>query len=169
MSQTHITVPLYLYSPADLTMGYMGLLKLLRSALHVCRYTRMFVIKTLTPAELLRDAAFCMAFLGYWRLSVEAYHDPKDPHSPSLRQNFLTEETFKDLLISCNNVVLGIVFHITVGKRGSGSALFQIACQAAMQSTCSSTSDQPARRAANLMCCQLHTHCARIWLSWHLR
>lgn len=67
------------------------------------RFLRMFVIKDLTPREVVKDAAFCILFLGFWKRDLKIIQ-PQE--YIDLRQHFLTSETFQDVLICCNVIIL---------------------------------------------------------------
>jgi hypothetical protein len=63
------------------------------------RFLSIFMVDTLSPSEVVCNAGYCIAFLGYW--------DMCNQHIPGCtKYNFLTAETKKDVLIACNMVVL---------------------------------------------------------------
>jgi hypothetical protein len=69
------------------------------------RYLRIFVVKNRKPVEVLQDCGWCLAFLGYWHKSIVDFGQKHNYAS-----NFLTNETFQDMIISLNNVVLMVAF-----------------------------------------------------------
>lgn len=65
------------------------------------RYLRMFVIKGITPDQIVKDAAFCIMFIGFWRRDIKMRG-----RFANLTNNFLTVETARDVLISSNMAIL---------------------------------------------------------------
>lgn len=65
------------------------------------RYLRIFVIKGRSPDDIVMDAAFCIMFIGFWRRDIKLRS-----HCASLTHNFITTETARDVLISCNMAIL---------------------------------------------------------------
>lgn len=75
------------------------------------RYTRAFVMNN-SPEQCIKDAGFCITFLGRWHQSL--LDQPRRSHDGSppmviLKKNFLTMQTFKDSLISLNVLVLMVL------------------------------------------------------------
>ena len=67
-------------------------------------FTRMFVIKGLSPREIILDASFCIMFLGFWRRDVESRFGKKEGRSSHL----LSRETHQDVLTTCMMLILSI-------------------------------------------------------------
>lgn len=71
------------------------------------RFARIWTIKERTPSQHVKDAAYCITFLGYWHKSIA---ELADKHvNISVKQNFITLETKRDVLIACNAVIIGVV------------------------------------------------------------
>ena len=77
----------------------------------VHRYLRIFVIRGRKPRDIIKDAVFCILFIGLWRrdiklrrLSNQATLGPNNV--ATLVENFITTQTATDVLITCNMVVL---------------------------------------------------------------
>jgi hypothetical protein len=64
-------------------------------------YTRIFIMKDRQVIQVLEDCGFCLAFLAYWRKGMD---DIKV--STTIKDNFLTSETYQDIVLSLNAVVL---------------------------------------------------------------
>jgi hypothetical protein len=66
------------------------------------RFAKIFLIRSLTPSEVLFECGWCLAFIGYWDMSVTV------AKGATKKLNFLTLETKVDLINILNNTVLGI-------------------------------------------------------------
>jgi hypothetical protein len=66
------------------------------------RFARIFLIRTLSPSEMLYECGWCLAFIGYWDMSVT--HSKKE----TKKANFLTLETKVDIILLLNGMVLAI-------------------------------------------------------------
>ncbi|KAK9841255.1 hypothetical protein WJX74_002633 [Apatococcus lobatus] len=80
----------------DSTPDYYGLQLFLQFG-H--RFMRIFVIKDRSPREHAADAAWCIAFVGYWERLLR---DAKDTAHINMKENFITRQTKQDVLIACN-------------------------------------------------------------------
>jgi hypothetical protein len=66
------------------------------------RFAKIFLIRTLSPSDILHECGWCLAFIGYWDMSITS--------SPTAtkKKNFLTLETKVDVINILNNIVLGV-------------------------------------------------------------
>jgi hypothetical protein len=66
------------------------------------RFLRVFIGRPKKPHEVVKDMAFCLAFIAFWRqINVEA-------KCANVSRNFLTRQTFTDLIITCSAMILMI-------------------------------------------------------------
>jgi hypothetical protein len=65
------------------------------------KYTGIFVLKNRPVQDVINDCGWCLSFLAYWHKSMS---DMKV--KSTMKENFLTAETFQDMVISLNAVVL---------------------------------------------------------------
>jgi hypothetical protein len=68
----------------------------------------------LSPEQIIEHAAFCMAFVLYWRFWLKYQMDHPEIGAMvmySVRNNFLTRETFLDVVISCAARVLVYIMY----------------------------------------------------------
>ena len=74
------------------------------------RYLRIFVIHDRMPRDIIKDAVFCILFIGIWRKDIklrQLYNKGRlGPKIANLLQNFMTSQTATDVLITCNQIVL---------------------------------------------------------------
>ena len=69
------------------------------------RYLRCFLLPvdgtTRTLDHVITDAAYCILFFGFWRRDVAR----ADEAQCTLQSNFITDQTFQDVLISCQMLI----------------------------------------------------------------
>lgn len=65
------------------------------------RFTGVFILKDRPVKEVLLDCGFCLAFLAYWKKGMTDIGV-----DTNIKENFLTSETFQDMVIALNSVVL---------------------------------------------------------------
>ena len=71
----------------------------------LCRCMRMFMLRSLPPAEIVKECGYCMYFLAYWRRDIVQRAANK---KASLQDNFITSETYLDVLCLCQCLILAI-------------------------------------------------------------
>ena len=71
-------------------------------------FTRIFLIKDRLPSDVLRDCGWCLAFLGYWDMSVTHSKGRDGKYRYNKKVNFLTLETKTDIIVLLNVVILAI-------------------------------------------------------------
>lgn len=63
---------------------------------------RVFVIRGRTPQDIIEDCAYCMFFVIFWRRDVQQRKYTK------LQKNFITSETYQDVLCLCQSLVVTV-------------------------------------------------------------
>ena len=66
------------------------------------RFMRIFLIRGRSPAAIIEDCAYCMHFVVYWRRDVE------QRMYTTLKKNFITAETYQDVLCVCQALIVMI-------------------------------------------------------------
>ncbi|GAX84874.1 hypothetical protein CEUSTIGMA_g12295.t1 [Chlamydomonas eustigma] len=76
------------------------------------RYLRMFLLKDRQPIDIIKDAAFCIMFIGFWRRDIDlrAAEADKDAavgaKSARYDSNCLTPQTCHDIVFTCTLLIL---------------------------------------------------------------
>ena len=66
------------------------------------RFMRVFLLRDLSPREVVRNCAYVMWFIPLWKRDVQKRKNV------TIEQNFLTSETFQDMLGLAQSIVLAI-------------------------------------------------------------
>ena len=69
-------------------------------------YKSIFVSKTISIAERMERAYYCIYFLGIWRDWLLQRCDHRGKHQFTLTENFITRQAYQDVEMSCNDVIL---------------------------------------------------------------
>ena len=61
---------------------------------------RIFLLRGRSPEAIIEDCAYCMCFVAYWR------RDVVQRQYTVLQKNFITAETYQDVLCICQSLVI---------------------------------------------------------------
>ncbi|GAX85103.1 hypothetical protein CEUSTIGMA_g12523.t1 [Chlamydomonas eustigma] len=74
------------------------------------RYLRMLLLKGRQPIEVVKDAAFCIMFVGIWRrdidLRAQESKDNVGAKTARYDNNCLTPQTCHDIVFTCTMIIL---------------------------------------------------------------